>query len=159
MTIDKAQQIGSKNAIISVVTGLIIAQAIMMFFSFGENLITSFLWFVEFNYTVNILAGIILSILSAHFFGKIAGKRILIDQKNSVLTGIIAGFAIILTTTFLASLIGFFQEGIQNLGTNDNPYVDYIIKPIFWVLFFGFIPVLIVGSLFGKSINAHKPDE
>jgi len=155
MTVKIAQQIGSKNAIISVVTGLVIAQCIMMYFSFGDSHSSSILWFVEFGYTINILAGVILSLITAHYFGKIAGKRILIDKKNSIITGIATGFAIILTTTFFASLIGFFQEGIQNVGTNDNPFVDYIIKPIFWVLFFGLIPVLLVGTLFGKSINRH----
>ena len=156
MTVKKAQQIGSKNAIISVASGLVIAQCIMTYFSFGDSLTTSILWFVEFGYTLNILAGLILSLSTAHYLGKKAGKRILIDKKNPALTGIVTGFAIILITTLCASLIGFFQEGIQNIGTNDNPFVDYIIKPIFWVLFFGCIPVLLVGTLFGKSINAHN---
>jgi len=157
MTVDKAEYIGSKNAIISLLSGLLIAQCIMMYFSFGDSLITSFLWFVEFGYGLNILIGVIIGLVTSHYFGKIAGKRILMDERNPILIRITTGFAIVLTTTLLASLVGFFQEGVQNIGSNDNPFVDYIIKPLFWVFLFGFIPVLVVGSLFGKSIKANKP--
>ncbi|WP_461069585.1 hypothetical protein [Spirosoma horti] len=72
---------------------------------------------------------------------------------NYVLTGFLTGLAVIITTTFFASWTGFIQEGIDNIGTNDNPFFDYIFKPMYWVTMFGLIPALLVGIWFGSQIK------
>lgn len=64
--------------------------------------------------------------------------------------------AILMTTAFLSSWIRFFQEGIHYVGTEQNPYQDYILKPVFWIFFFGLIPVFLVGIWFSRQIKKTK---
>jgi len=83
----------------------------------------------------------------------------LIKNKNEILIGITTGLIVILVSSFLSSWIGFFQEGIDNIGTNDNPFFDYIFKPVYWVSLFGFIPGIIVGIWYGKKIKKYQRNE
>ena len=155
MTEFEAKKIGSKQGLISVGLGLLIAQLIMTWFSSDNGIIKGFLWFTSFSYNLNILIGIIIMLLSGHFYGQLAGKAILIRKRNYILTGFLCGMAILMTTAFLSSWTGFFQEGIDKVGTNDNPFEDYILKPLFWIFFFGLLPVFFVGLWFGRQIKKH----
>jgi hypothetical protein len=156
MTESQAKKIGSRKALISVGLGIIIAQLIMMNLYSDKGFLKDFFWFTTINYKFNLLIGILIFILSGHFFGKIAGKAILIKKRNFIIIGIACGMLILITTAFLSGWIGFFQEGIHNLGTNDNPFYDYIYKPFYWILLYGFIPVSIIGLLFGIQVNRYK---
>jgi hypothetical protein len=84
----------------------------------------------------------------------LAGKAILIKKRNFFWVGCLCGTAVLLTTAFLAGWTGFVQEGIDKIRTSDNPFVDYIFKPFFWVTIFGAIPALIVGIWFDLQIKA-----
>ncbi len=133
MTEIEAKKIGSRQALISVGIGLLIAQLIMTWFSSDNGIVNGFFWFTTFSYNLNLLIGALIMLLSGHLFGQIAGKAILIKKRNYILTGFICGMAILITTAFLSSWIGFFQEGInQTLG---NPYQDYILNPYFGFYF------------------------
>ena len=114
-----------------------------------------FFWFATFSYNLNLIIGAFIMLVSGHLFGQLAGKAILIKKRNHILTGFLCGMAILLTTGFLSSWTGFFQEGISKVGTEDNPFVDYIYKPVFWIFFFGLIPVFLVGIWFGGQIKKH----
>ena len=155
MTKIEAKKIGSRQGLISVGIGLLIAQLIMTWFSSDNGIINGFFWFTSFSYNLNLIIGAIIMLLCGHIFGQIAGKAILIKQRNYILTGFLCGMAILMTTAFLSSWTGFFQEGIEKVGTNDNPFQDYIIKPMFWIFFFGILPVFIVGIWFGRQIKKH----
>ena len=155
MTEIEAKKIGSRQGLISVGIGLLIAQLIMTWFSSDNGIINGFFWFTSFSYNLNLIIGAIIMLLCGHIFGQIAGKAILIKQRNYILTGFLCGMAILMTTAFLSSWTGFFQEGIEKVGTNDNPFQDYIIKPMFWNFFFGILPVFIVGIWFGRQIKKH----
>ena len=98
-------------------------------------------------------------LICGHLFGQIAGKIILIKKKNYVVTGFLCGLGILMTTASLSSWIGFFQEGLDNIGTNDNPFEDYILKPVFWIFFFGIIPIFFVGIWFGRQIKKHEENK
>jgi hypothetical protein len=91
--------------------------------------------------------------LCGHLFGQRAGYEIIINSKNSLLVGFKYGLLIIVTTAFLSSLTGFFQEGIDKIGKDDDPFVDYIFKPVFWIFIFAIVPCLFVGLWFGISIK------
>jgi hypothetical protein len=154
MTEVEAKKIGSRQGIISVVVGLIIAQLIMTFLSTSdEGFIKAFFWFSTISYKLNIFIGAIIMLLCGHFYGQIAGTQIIIKKRNFILVGFLCGMAVLLTTAFLCGWTGFFQEGIDNIGTNDNPFEDYIFKPLFWVTVFGVIPALFVGIWFGGQIK------
>lgn len=154
MTLAEAKRIGSRRGLISVGLGVLIAQLIMtLVISYDVGFIKAFFLFTDFDYWVNILVGVIIMFICGHFYGQLAGKLILIKNWNYILTGFLIALAVILTTAFLASWTGFIQEGIDNIGTNDDPFFDYIFKPMYWVTLFGLIPALLVGIWFGGQIK------
>lgn len=154
MTERDAKKIGSKQGLISVGLGLLIAQLIMTaFMSLDKNIFKAFFWFTTIDYKLNILIGVLIMLACGHFYGQLAGRAILIKKRNSILVGFLCGMAVLLTTAFLAGWTGFIQEGIDNIGTGDNPFEDYIFKPLFWVTIFGAIPALIVGIWFVGQIK------
>ncbi|MEI6946714.1 hypothetical protein V9K67_05885 [Paraflavisolibacter sp. H34] len=154
MTAEEAKKIGSRQGLISIGWGLIIAQLIMtLFISLDKGFIKAFFWFANVEYKLNILIGAIIMLLCGHFYGQIAGTQIIVKNRNFIVVGILCGMAVLLTTAFLCGWTGFFQEGLDNTGTNDNPFEDYIYKPFFWVTTFGIVPALLVGIWFGGQIK------
>lgn len=154
MTEKEAKRIGSKQGLISVVLGLLIAQLIMtLMISSDEGFYKAFFWFSTIEYKLNIFIGAMIMLLCGHFYGQLAGRAILIKNRNFILMGFLCGMAVLLTTAFLAGWTGFIQEGIDNIGTNDNPFEDYIFKPLFWVTIFGAIPAFLFGIWFGGQIK------
>ena len=154
MTEAEAKKIGSRQGLIYSGLGVVIAQSIMTaMFSSDQNFFKAFFWVTSVNYKLNLLVGIIILLLSGHFYGQIAGRAILIKKRNFILVGFLCGMAVLLTTAFLSGWTGFFQEGIHNIGTNADPFEDYIFKPLYWVTMFGIIPALLVGIWFGGQIK------
>ena len=149
-----AKRIGGKYGLICVGIGVIIAQSIMTFLvSLDIGIIKGFFWFTKIGYLLNIIIGILIMFGSGYYFGQIAGKEIIIKKRNSILVGFLTGMIVLISTSFLSSWVGFFQEGIDNIGTRDNPFFDYIFKPVYWVTIFGILPSLIVGIWFGRRIK------
>ena len=154
MTERDAKRIGSKQGLISVGFGLLIAQLIMTtLISSDQGFLKAFFWFTTIDYKLNIFIGAIIMLACGHFYGQLAGKAILINKKNFILIGFLCGMAVLLTTAFLAGWTGIIQEGIDNIGTSDNSFKDYIFKPLFWVAIFGAIPAFLVGIWFGGQIK------
>ncbi|QNA45769.1 hypothetical protein [Lacibacter sediminis] len=154
MTVTEAKKIGSRQGLLSVIIGLIIAQLIMTgLISSDKEFIKAFFWFTTIDYKLNIFIGAAIMLICGHLYGQIAGTQILIKKRNFILVGFLSGMAVLLTTAFFAGWTGFFQEGLDNIGTNDDPFEDYIFKPLFWVTIFGFIPALLVGIWFGAQIK------
>ncbi len=152
MTKKFAEKIGVKVALKSVTIGILIAYLIPTLLVIGDG-IKAALWIFEINYWINIVIGILIFYVCGYFFGKKAGNEILIKKKDHQQVGAKYGFLTLLLTVFLTSWIGFFQERFDSIGTNDNPFYDYIFKPMFWFLLFGIVPSILVGLLFGKRIK------
>ena len=153
MTEEKAKQIGSRQALKSVGVGFLIAQLIMTCLSSNQGYISGFFWFTTIDFKLNIFIGAIIMLLCGHFFGQIAGKEIIIKKRNFILVGFLCGIIVLLTTAILSGVTGFLEEGIDNIGTNDNPYEDYFFKPLYWITMFGIIPSILVGIWFAKQIK------
>ena len=154
MTTKNAENIGAKQGLKSVFVGIIIAHLIMTLIISSDNgFIDGFLWITRVDYWYHILIGCVIMILCGYFYGRIAGKEILIKKRNYIVVGFLTGMSVLLTTGFLGGITGFLQEGIDNIGTNDNPFYDYLFKPLYWIFLFGLIPSLIVGIIFGKLIK------
>lgn len=153
MTIEEAKKIGSTQALKAIGVGILIAQILMTLLNLERNILGSFLWFWHVNYILNIIIGIVSMFFCGYFFGAQAGVEILIKNKNYKWVGFKYGIITLFLATFIASWVGFFQEGFKLIGTDDNPFFDYIYKPVFGVLFFGIIPVIFVGFWFGKQIK------
>jgi hypothetical protein len=154
MTATEAKRIGGKQGLIFGGLGILIAQLIMTaMISADKSFFKAFVWFLEVDYRLNLFIGCIIMLFFGYYYGTIAGKAILLKQRNFVFVGFLCAIAVLLTTAFLAGWVGFFQEGIDNIGTNDNPFEDYIFKPLFWVTLFGIIPALLLGIWFGGQIK------
>lgn len=154
MTETEAKKIGSQQGLICAGLGVLIAQLIMTaMISSDQNLLKAFFWFTRVNYKLNLFIGSVILFACGHFYGQFAGKAILIKRQNYILVGFLSGVAVLLTTAFVSGWIGFFQEGLDNLGTDDNPFEDYIFKPLLWITTFGVVPASIVGLWFGRQIK------
>lgn len=155
MTIEEAKKIGSEQAMKAVGIGLLIAQLIMTLLSSDNGLLKGFLWFTHVSFGLNLVIGIIIMLLGGYYFGQRAGFEILVKEKSYTWIGLKYGMLTLLTSTFLSSWIGFFQN---EFNKNDplfdyGPFHDYIIKPTLLIFEFGFFPVLFVGFWFGKQIK------
>jgi hypothetical protein len=146
-----AKKIGRRQAFKGVITGLFIAYIIMAWLSEGFGLLYALSWFKNINYKFNLIIGIIAILLAGHFFGQQAGFDILIKRKNKYWTGIKYGFLIVYAAIIIGSLVGVFQ----NVGIDDQVFFNYVVKPLYWITFFGFIPIIIVGFWFGSSIKRY----
>ena len=144
-----AKKVGSTQALKGVALGLIIAYLIMTWFSQGFGLIYALSWIKDIDYKFNLMIGVIAIFLAGHLLGQKAGFEILIKNKNKFWTGIKYGFLIVFAATFAGSLVGIFE----NIGIDDKVFLNYIVKPFFWVTFFGLIPIIVIGLWFGNSIN------
>jgi hypothetical protein len=156
MTEDKAKQTGSRQALKSVAVGLSIAQVMMTYMSsLDQGVIQAFFWFTTIDYKLNIFVGALIMLPCGHLFGQIAGKAILIRKYNFIITGILCGITVLFTAAFSSGWTGFFLEGIENMGADENPFKDYILKPFYLVSLFGIIPAILVGIWFGWKIKKH----
>lgn len=141
-------RIGGRLGFFSSCIGLAIAQAILLAI-FSTN---SFFWLTK-DLILNVLIGVVALLSFGYLGGRLAGRLILLERKNPQITGLLTGVSVLLLSAFTASVVGFLQEGMDNIGTTDNPFEDYIFKPIYWILLFGTFPSATVGILFGLQVR------
>lgn len=104
-------------------------------------------------------------IAGLYFAGAFIGKRMdyYIKDKhfNGVMTGIAGLFLILLFGIFTGSTVGFLQKCINGLGqdTISEVAIDFYLKPFFWIVLFGFLPTLIMGSILGICIRKAGVDK
>lgn len=141
-----ANRIGYRQAFKAITIGLAVAYLIMA-------LMAGPFWLFEFDYAPTLIFAAIVLYGTGYLFGGLAGKFILIKRYPSVLVGLISGFLIIWSATFVGSLVGFFNEGLPNRSPINEPFEDYILKPILMVSIWGFIPIVAIGIWYGWSIK------
>ena len=140
------KKIGYIQAFKAITVGLVIAYIIMA-------LMAGPLWLFQFDYAPTVIFAAIIIYIAGYFLGGQTGIWILKQNKPAILFGILGGFLIVSTATFIGSLIGFFKEGLPNHSEISEPIHDYIYKPLAMVTIFGFIPIILVGIWFGLSIK------
>jgi hypothetical protein len=146
ITREIARKIGANEALKFVSVGLGVAYLIMA-------LLAGPLFFIAMSdFDLNFICAIIVIYLCGYVYGQRAGLSILIKRRNYALIGFLYSFLTLITATFLASWVGFFQQIHNHPGESDNSFNDYIYKPVFLVMLFGLIPVIGVGIWFGRSI-------
>lgn len=158
MTKEAAMWIGSRLAIKSMLIGLLIAQAMMTLVASDNGLLKGLFWFADFDFLPNIIFAVVVSIVGAYYFGRIAGLRILINGNNEILVGILTGLLIIISSSFLTGWIEFFNEEVYYSKTITEAFKDYVLKPVYVVTLYGFIPVIIVGTIYGIQVKKYKED-
>jgi hypothetical protein len=147
--IQQAKKIGSKIALFLTGVGIITAYLIM------SLIIMSFFWILKVDFIFHLIVGAFAMLITAKYLGRYVGWLIIIRRRCSVLIGVVSGLLILIGGTFCGSLIGFFQEGI---GSSDlyEAMFNYLIKPIYWVSLFGFIPVIISGIIYGLKLKQKR---
>ncbi|MDO6389917.1 hypothetical protein Q4E40_07245 [Pontibacter sp. BT731] len=154
MNDQEAQIIGSRLAMKSVLFGAIVAYLVMTFMTWSwDNIIEALTWIKHIGYVKNLLVGLLGLLVFGYIFGKKAGHEIIIQKKDHTWVGFKYGFLTLWAGTFVGCLVGFFEEGLDNIGTGDNPFEDYFFKPFFWITIFGLVPVVLVGFWFGSQIK------
>lgn len=149
-----AKIIGRKRAFESVTIGVVIFYVIGVLLFSNEGL-RSLLWlqYLDLYNWIFIANWIITFYVLAIFVGNYAGKEILSRKKNHLIVGVKSGVLILCFAAVFGCLLGFITEGIENIGSGDNPFVDYFMKPIFWIVIFGLVPSILVGLFFGWRIK------
>jgi hypothetical protein len=149
-----AKQIGQRVAIKLGLVGLSIAYLLFaaIMFSWDLNFKNAFFWIADVGFKLHLFVGALGLLITAYFFGQLAGVEILIKGRNYLLTGIKYSILTLITSILIGSSVGFLQEGIKNMDGFDAIY-DYYFKPLFWVTMFGILPAIIVGLFFGRQIK------
>ncbi len=153
-----AKRIGSKYALISISLGLSIAAVFMIILSnASESWTDTTETFLSIIMDFKLIFGfsVLVFYFSAYMFGKIAGKQILLHGRNYILVGIVTGFLILISATLTGSLVGFMYN-VGNASNMSATVNNYFYKPITWVILFGTVPVLAVGSLYGYLVIRQK---
>jgi hypothetical protein len=144
--------IGTKITYIGITINLFIAAIIIITMFGGFNDLTDILS----DWPLNLGIGILALYLSGKFIGNKMEFLIKTKKWNATLTGIIGLFTILLFGIIFGSTVGFIQEGLENIKSENglsNALIDYYLKPSFWILFFGIIPTIIVGGIIGCQIK------
>ena len=108
MTSTTAKKIGSTQGLISVGIGILIVQLFIFWMTSEEGFTKGFFGVTTLDYKFNIFIGIIIMLLSGHFYGQIAGNQIIIKKRNYILIGFLTGMAVLITTGFLCGWTDYF---------------------------------------------------
>lgn len=145
---------GRKLALIFTTLGLSIAVIVLitLFPSDKSSFSPISQLFVEFP--IHFIMGLFSVYISAFFIGGKVEQLIMLDKGNYILVGIMGSFIVLLLGALAISLIALLSEGlaIKNYSVS-SAFFDYVFKPIYWIFFFGGIPTLIIGILFGWLIK------
>lgn len=154
MTLKAARHKGGMLGLKSAGIGITTAYLMMAFiFAHEYNGLGSLLWISSVNYKFNLISGGIILLCCGYFFGQLASKMILVKKWNAMLCGMLCGVCVLVSAAFLSGWPGFFQEGIHLLGTGDDPFTDYILKPFYWITLYGMIPAILTGVWLGWRIR------
>ena len=140
------KRIGYTQAFKAITVGLAIAYLIMA-------LMAGPLWLFQFDYAPTIIFATVVIYITGYYFGGLTGIWILKQNRPAILFGIIGGFLIVWSATFIGSLIGLVKEGLPNQSEISEPFHDYVYKPMALVTMFGFLPIVLVGIWFGLSVK------
>ena len=153
----KAKQIGSKQGIIAVTLGIGITQVIMVVLSIQNGILKALFWFDDFDDILSICLVVPIVYLCGHFFGQSSGKSILKRHKNYTWVGFKFGFYTLFISIVTSSLIDFIQYGVEKVGERgQQPFMQYVLIPMFFQTLIGIIPALLIGLWFGASIKKKR---
>ncbi len=152
MTLQEAKSIGGKQFLLMAGSAVVIAEIIA---AYGFSSKPDWFWFLDFEFWPLFILGVLIFLGVSYRIGQWAGKLILIDGKSGWVVGPLLSLLDLFITAFLVSLPGFFIFGAEDLP-NDNPFYNYIFKPMIWIIAGGWIVAIIFGLLFGYRIQKKR---
>ena len=150
MTESETKKIGARVILIGIAIGLFVAFCIMSWIDGGTSWIKDFLkglW-------LNIFVAIATLFYFGYLLGKKAGSDIILKKRNAFWISFKTSFVTLLLGTLLGSLVGFLFEGLPNEPFS-NAAFNYIVKPFYWVAFFGLPFLLLISPFLGLAIKKH----
>ncbi len=106
---------------------------------------------------LGVIAGIVALFLSATFLGKIAG-RIICYKLRGIAGAAFVGFCLALSCVVIAIVAGapfsFLVQELSNITPeHKSDFLVFIVAPLFWILFFGILPAMLLGGLYGILVR------
>jgi hypothetical protein len=147
MDIQQARKIGATCTVIGASYAVLVGYLIYAFMASDLG------WIFMFEYSFQVITGIFNIYIYALLFGSYGGKLILIDKRDALSIGFLVALTTLVSATFFTTIPIFMVEGISAVGTPDDPFIDYIFKPMFWVILVGFLPTSAIGLWIGNSIK------
>jgi hypothetical protein len=112
------------------------------------------------KFIIELKLNFLVGVLGLYFIRYIIGNQLnIINYKKGslkIIHGILAIFLVLIFGTLIGSSVGFIEEGLPSYFKNGDllhSLFDYYIKPIYWIMFFGFIPTLISGIVLGYQLK------
>lgn len=130
-----------KKTLIFASIGLAAELAIVLFIGFG----------VRPDFLASVLASVVGLYLAAFAFGSYTGS-LLCSNKIGRAKLFLLGILVAVVCLLLQVLFGSSVEFLRNFGSHEA-FLDYVFKPVFWVMFLGFIPAIIVGTVYALSLQ------
>lgn len=146
-----ANQVGGRQGIIGVIIGLLIIYLVMAWVT--SDFPHALIWFLDVDYKLNILIGVVITFIVGFVAGKSAGRAVLIKNRNAYLSGLGYGFITLLASVVLSSLTGFFREGFHNDDGLAEAAYDYIFRPSLRMIIIGIVPATFAGCWLGFRIK------
>lgn len=130
-----------KETLIFASIGLAAELAIVLLIGFGSRL----------DFFASVLASAVGLYLAACMFGFFAGS-LLCSNKLGRTKLILLGILVALGSLLLQVLCGSSVEFLRNFSLY-GAFVDYVFKPVFWVMFLGFIPATMLGLIYALRLQ------
>lgn len=131
----------------AIMLGLI--SAFLLIDSRSFNVLLEVFSYLEIRVAATFILG---SFIFAILFGKAAIRKYLDKRNNYFWIGMETGLVIIICSTLLASLVAFAIQ-LLDAGLSEKWALIYFVRPLLWMLAFGFIPVAVAGGWFGHKLK------
>lgn len=153
----EAGRIGGRAGLTAALAGLLLAQGLMMILLTGElGAIGAFFWpfALDVEMSICLLVGLCATFLAAWGLGILGGRIIWTRPRGAWLVGPITGLSVLLLGAWAGSLTGYFVLGSAFWGTNSDPAFDFLVKPMYWITIFGFLPAMLIGLWYGLKVRS-----
>ena len=148
MTEREAKNAGVKVILGGVMAGLMAAILPIVWIDGGLNNLANFFIDAWPNWSVALIG----LFYSGYLLGKKAGTDIIMKKRNAYGVCLKTGFFTLFIGTLCGSLVGFGVDGLPAESFTDAVF-DYIVKPFYWIFFFGLPFLLIISGILGWQIK------
>ncbi len=148
--------VGMKTSLLFVTLGAVTA-FILMLTIFGVNGTYDILIDEGLQIQLGVITGIAALFLSAVFLGRIAGRIIchkLRSFTGAIFVGICLAISCIVIAIIAGALFAFLVQELSNITPeHKSDLLVFILAPLFWILFFGVLPAMLFGGLYGILVR------
>jgi hypothetical protein len=127
------------RAVAFALSGFIVQLSIVLLIGFGGHW-RDFLDAVLTSFAGLVIASFLLGYLSSRTLTSLSTSRF-----RACTVGALVGWLALFAQTLTGSSVGYFA----NLSRDQFAFLDYIVKPTFWVILLGSLPAIIIGVIFG----------